>query len=208
VGFESGTTLYGYVSSRPVITVDPHGLTLIVLPEQVTDKPIAEAVNLPAFGTTTVAFRWVTASQTGGVLVSMPVPCWVCNNRELFVASWTIVRVSKGTVQIRRFHFFVPGTNPDPVLLTLANGINSLAQWEENAHQNAALRWLRDHQETGFGAACSRAAAMIMAMRVANARVRVVEAMLHAGFTAENAAIDYWGQFQLQILLGQVMGGN
>lgn len=208
IGYEGGVDPYEYVSSCPVIAVDPHGLELIVLPEQVTDIPITEAGNLPEFGTTTVAYRWVTARQTPAVLFSVPVPCSICESLELSVASWTIDRVSSGTIQIHRFNIVVPGDNPDPKLVALANEINRQTQWEENAHKNAALRWLRDHRETGYGTGCSRAAALIMAKRVAEARVRVVEAMLSAGFAAENALIDSLGQIQLQMLIQQIMGGN
>lgn len=209
VAYDGGTNLFEYVSSRPIFSVDSHGLTLEILPEQVINKPIEEALGLPQLGWVAVEnLQWVTVGQRAATLYSLPVPCSICKDGELFVASYTIDRAAKGTVQVFRYKFFVGGDNPDPRLVRLATGVNPIVQWEENAHQNASLRWLRDHREVGYGTGCSRPGAILMAMRVVVARVRAVEAMLLSGWRAENFAIDMLGEFRRQMLISEIMGGN
>lgn len=97
IGFDGGFNLYEYVSSRPVIAADPHGLTLTVLPETITDMPLSQAINLAYLGTTDVSFKWVTARQTVSVDV-MAVDRCICESEEIVVASWTIERVSTGFI--------------------------------------------------------------------------------------------------------------
>ena len=72
-----------------------------------------------------------------------------------------------------------------------------MVDWEETAHQNAALRWLKDFQKTGFGAGCTDVNAKSNACAVASVLVRIHEAWMMAGWRAENMMIDMIGDVWL-----------
>lgn len=134
--------------------------------------------------------RWVNGEMKARTLASFPVPDCICpDSGRLVIASFTIERIVTGTLQISRYNITtLPGMPPEDV--HLINQVNSMTQWEENAHKNAALRWLRDHRQTGYGIACSDSSARIKAMWMAFSLAGRYERMLVTGWGAENKAID------------------
>jgi hypothetical protein len=128
----------------------------------------------------------------------LSVPKCVCESGTMFIFSSTIKRVIHGFTEIHLT--LVSNRGLPPALKGIADRFNSQALWEEKAHQAAAHRWLRDHQETGYGFGCDLADALEMAQRMAQQLVTAFETAALAGYNAENLAIDLIGHVQRALI--------
>jgi RHS repeat-associated protein len=198
IGYQPGDgSLYCFRGSAPTVYLDPSGLTVEVLPPEILGVDTFDTwMRRPLLlGTQKATFGWRDREPISArVLISLPVPFFVCKTCELFLASCTVDRKAVGVTQI--FYYKVVRDRLPLQFRGLVDELNAQVEWEETAHEAALLFWITDYSVTGYGVGCDDLLARVNACEAARALQRTIEGSRIAALAATNALIDAIGYQQ------------
>ena len=154
-------------------------------------------------GHTEARFQWVDDGAPLATIVnSVGVNKLVCDSCRLFIASCVIKRKARGVVG---YWVYQPklGLLSEDFVPLMNELYNSVVQ-EEREHQDAILRWIVDHEKTGYGVGCSEDTAKSLACVTARVSVVIFENASKVALALENSRIDDVGHARAAAIVRRI----